>query len=125
MTTDSHNACDQELEAIAFLVSESRPEWQQGLVLAVLTGHRNQVDAADLAIAALRAARNPDFRTPKTIGWRGPHWYGLATTPPEIARKARCGICGKPEDKCETQRVGVGDDHEFEPVQSVRLERAR
>lgn len=119
MTTDNHNASDQELDAIAFLVSQARPEWQAGLVLSVLTAHRSQVDAADLAVAALRAARNPDYRTPKTIGWRGEHWRGLTTVIPDMKPRERCGVCGKTEDRCETQRVGLDDDHAFEPVQRV------
>lgn len=125
MTTDKHNASDRELEAIAFLVEQTRPGWAASLVLSVLQGHRDQVNAPDLAIAALRAAQTPDFRTPKTIGWRGPHWQGLASAPEEVRRLARCGVCGKTEDKCETQRLGLDDDHDFEPVQAVRFEKAR
>lgn len=124
MTTDSHNPSDQELEAIAYLVARSRPEWPAGVTLSVLRAHRLQVDAADLAIAALRAARTPDFRTPKTIGWRGPHWAGLATVVPDAAPRKRCRVCGKTEDRCETQRVGLDDDHDFEPVELRAVRRA-
>lgn len=120
----AHNASDQELDAIAFLVTQSRPDWS--LVRTVLEAHRTQVTASDLAVAALRAAANPDYRTPRTIGWRGPHWHGLDTAPVTVLALPRCGVCGKREDLCETQRIGQDDDHDFEPTRAkVRRERAR
>lgn len=113
---DHYTATDETLEAIAHLVSTARPDWPSVLVLSVLVGHASTVDGSDLAIAAIRAAKNPDFRTPKTIGWRGPHWDGLGTKPSGMMTSRRCGVCGKWEDLCETQRIGRDDDHEFEPV---------
>lgn len=129
MTTHRHhatNASERFLAALVEQLVEVRPDWQAVEIRAVLIGHRHQVYAGDLAIASMRAAQTPDFRTPKTIGWRGPHWQGLETQPVEIRRRELCGVCGKTEDRCETQRVGVDDDHRFEPTPGrVRLERGR
>lgn len=117
-TTTQHNASPVELDAIAELVFAIRPRWETGLVRAVLLAHVQQVDAGDLAVAAIRAAQNMDYRTPKTIGWRGPHWDGARTKPLDQQRLAYCRTCGKREDKCETQRIGLDDDHAFEPSSS-------
>lgn len=126
-TIDSHTASPMELDHIEFLVWCTRPGWDRGVIRAALLAHKDQVDAADLAVAALRCARNPEFRTPKAIGWRGPHWDGLHTKPHDTyLRLPTCSICGKREDLCQTTRVGVDDDHEFEPAHyRVSRERAR
>lgn len=105
------------LDAIACLVSKARPDWSPVLVRSVLDAHAHQVDPSDLAVAAIRAAKTPTFMSPKTIGWRGPHWAGLDTMPVGLLTSRRCGVCGKFEDLCETTRIGVDDDHEFEPVE--------
>lgn len=112
----SYNAGTDTINHIADLVFAARPQWDTWLVRAVLQGHALQVDATDLAIAALRCAKNPDMPGPKAIGWRGPHWDGLATTPPNIAATERCAICGKPEPQCYSRRPGLDDDHIFETV---------
>lgn len=119
MTTtqaDNYTPTTDSLHAIALLVNQARPDWPPALVLSVLEGHATNVDGSDLAIAAIRAARTPTYRTPKTIGWRGPHWDGLTTQPAGMLPTARCGVCGKFEDRCLTQRIGLDDDHEFEPT---------
>lgn len=115
--TDRYTATTPTIQAIATLVHEARPDWPEALVVAVLEGHAHQVDGSDLAIAAIRAAKTPTFHTPKTIGWRGPHWSGLATMPSGMLTSRRCGVCGKWEDVCQTTRIGVDDDHEFEPTE--------
>lgn len=113
-TIDRHAASVDDVGHIAALVANIRPDWDPGLVRVVLLSHRDQVDGADLAVAAIRAARNLNFRTPKSIGWRGPHWRDLDTQPIAVARDTRrCGICGKTEPRCYSERVGP-DDHEFE-----------
>lgn len=116
-TPSRYHPTHETLTHIAALVSQARPDWAEGLVLAVLESHAHQVDGSDLAIAAIRAALTPTFHTPKTIGWRGPHWDGLRSMPPGMMSSRRCGVCGKFEDLCLTTRIGVDDDHEFEPVE--------
>lgn len=115
--TTTHHASHDDILAISQLVSNIRPDWPAAAVASVLQAHSHQADAGDLAVAAIRAAQRSDYRTPKVIGWRGPHWEGSRTAPNRLQTGQRCGICGKPEDLCETQRIG-DDDHEFEPTGS-------
>ena len=103
------------IDHLTALVCQRRPAWDSGLVTIVLRAHASQVDGNDLAIAALRAAADERLPGPKAIGWRGPHWLGLDTCPPEAKRQPRCGICGKPENRCY-DRKGIDDDHAFEAV---------
>lgn len=123
--TNTYTAGPDDLHSIAQLVSHIRPEWQRAVVESVLLAHAHQVHAADLAVAAIRAAQNTDYKTPKTIGWRGPHWEGAKTKPHELTLY-RCRVCGKREDRCAMERPGLDDDHAFEPTaEPVRRERAR
>lgn len=123
----TYNAGPETVEHIAYLVHAERPEWDVYLVRGVLLGHAMQVDGTDLALAAIRAARNHDLPGPKAIGWRGKHWDGLGSKPPEISDPARCTTCGKTEPRCWDQRPG-DDDHDFVSVEEhariVERERA-
>lgn len=123
----TYNAGPETTGHIAALVYAARPDWDTWLVRAVLLSHAMHVDGSDLAIAALRAALNPDLPGPKAIGWRGPHWDGLGTRPPEIADPERCATCGKIEPQCWSRRPGADDDHVFETIEQrdARLERER
>jgi hypothetical protein len=109
-----YTATHDELHMMATLVWHERPEWEPDLILVVLTSHAGQVDATDLAIAALRCAKNRDYPTPKAIGWRGPHWQGLNTMPPDVRPTTRCAVCGRTEADCYAVRPGP-DDHRFTP----------
>lgn len=109
------NAGPVQVDHITALVCQVRPDWPAWQVKSVLQSHAGQVHLADLAVAALRAAQSPTLQTPRAIGWRGPHWDGATTLPPAIAPRARCGVCGKTEDRCAIDRPGP-DDHTFEPA---------
>lgn len=110
-----HTATDEDIEHLASLVYSIRPkmDWERWLIRQVLTAHRDRVDVADLAEAAVRCARDSQLSTPKAITFRGPHWRGLDTAPPEITGGPRCTTCGKIEARCLTERPGP-DDHPFE-----------
>lgn len=113
---DHFTATADTLDHITALVCQVRPDWDRAVTLSILRSHAHQVDGGDLAVAAIRAAQVSDFRTPKAIGWRGPHWSGLETEPPEHTEsRTRCRICGKTEPRCYSERPGPGDDHTFEP----------
>lgn len=114
-----HELSLESVNHLVALVEQVRPDWDPTLVRIVLLNHRTSVDAADLAIAAVRAARNLDLPTPKAIGWRGPHWDGAITLPPEIAPRERCSTCGLAEERCYSQRPGIDDDHRFVPLRQV------
>lgn len=112
----SYNATADTLDHLVRLVFKARPSWDSTIVKLVLLSHAGQVDGTDLAIAALRAAKDEKLPSPKAIGWRGPHWDGLGTCPPAIkSSPERCATCGKPEPSCYSQRFG-DDDHSFETV---------
>lgn len=111
----SYTATHDTLARIADLVHEERPEWDATVVRLVLVAHASTVTGTDLAIAALRAAANPDLPKPAAIGWRGPHWEGLATAPAGHQAGPRCDVCGKREPQCYGQRPGRDDDHAFSP----------
>lgn len=111
----TYNLGPEAIEHLAYLVNAERPDWDVYLVRAILTSHALQVNGTDLSIAALRAARNRDLPGPKAIGWRGPHWDGLATKPATMLAPERCNVCGKREPDCWSQRPGRDDDHVFEP----------
>lgn len=113
----TYTANPPTVDHIAALVVQARPDWDLPVVRVVLNSHAPQVDGTDLAIAALRAAQNDKLPGPKAIGWRGPHWDGLGTCPPQVKAPPRCDVCGKPEPKCYDRR-GVDDDHAFAPSRS-------
>ena len=115
MRAERFTASSFTLDCIAELVVMTRPAWDLTTVRAVLMSHAGQVDGADLAVAAIRCAADLNYLTPKAIGWRGPHWSDLATTPAEAQNPKRCRVCGKPEPRCYGERPGADDDHTFEP----------
>lgn len=110
---DHTHATRDHCQAIASLAHAARPDWPEPAILSVLQSHAAQVHLADLTVAAMRAAQRPEFRTPRAIGWRGPHWDGAKTLPVEVAAKDRCDTCGKVESRCLTERPGLDDDHVF------------
>lgn len=110
------HAAPETLAHLAELLHQVRPDWEPTLIKVVLINHADRVALDDLTIAAMRCAQNVDYPTPKAIMWRGRHWDGLATVPPEIAPAQRCDVCGKTEPRCYGERVGVDDDHAFVPV---------
>lgn len=107
------------LNQIAELVVQTRPDWEIHEVRSILRSHAHQVDGADLAVAAIRCATNRDYHRPAAIGWRGPHWDGLGTLPPQAQNSPPCDVCNKPESRCYGERVGKDDDHDYTPRQSL------
>lgn len=112
----TYHAGTDTITALATLVYAERPDWDEWIVRAVLSSHSLQVAGTDLAIAALRCARDRNMPGPKAIGWRGPHWEGLETKPPHLLTGPRCDVCGKLEAACYGERPGKDDDHQFTPA---------
>lgn len=105
----------ESLRAIAYLVHQANPAWDEGVTRVVLAAHAQQVNMLDLAIAALRAAATDGLPGPRAIGWRGP-WWSYAPRdrlPLQLAAPQICRVCGKPEPRCYAERPGP-DDHAFE-----------
>lgn len=100
---------------IAGLVEQERPEWDPALVRVILRDLAPRMSTTDLALVALRAAKNRDLNQPRGMLWRGPHWDGLDVEAPSVVpSRGRCSICGKTEERC-AYRPGRDDDHRFEP----------
>lgn len=115
-TTLAHPISPTEVELLAGLICGYRPSWDPALVKYILNDCR-EVDSADLAIAAIRYAADSRYDTPKGIKWKGPHWRDLNTTPLTVTiSNQRCTTCGKPEQKCITERPGRDDDHRYSPA---------
>jgi hypothetical protein len=102
-------------EPIAELVALFRPDWPAHIVRSILESHPRAA-ALPTAIAALRAAGDPDLPHPRAIMWKGKHWSGLEGDLPESVRpQERCTICGKLEADCYTAPGRHLDDHAFTP----------
>lgn len=98
------------------------PEWHKAGIEDALARARKIAPAPDLAIAAIRAAREPLNRTPAVIGMEGPHWQG-SNTPPRrpFDPNTTCGVCGFSQAEC---RRRWSDDHEFESISRTKARRA-
>ena len=63
------------LDALAYIVHDIRPDWDQAGILAVLQRHPDRTPLPDLAVAAIWAAcTRTDQKTPAVIGRTGSHW---------------------------------------------------
>lgn len=99
------------------------PEWHKAGIEDALGKARHLAPSPDLAIAAIKAAREPSNRTPAVIGMEGPHWQAAAIAPHRpYDQHATCAGCGLSEPEC---RRRWPDDHEFESVQAAKVRRAR
>lgn len=97
------------LPGLVAILVDVRPSWEPSLVAAVLSAHREQVDAPALVRAAIDAADDPDVYDPRAIGWS----LRRSTSTPI----PRCATCSLPADQC-ARRPGRDDDHPF--VEAVR-----
>jgi hypothetical protein len=97
------------------LVEKFRPDWPAHVTASILSSHPH-AEALPTAVAALRAAGNPDLPHPRSIMWKGKHWSGLEGALPEPVRPLeRCDVCGLTEDRCLTAPGRSSDDHAFTP----------
>lgn len=100
-------------EVLANLINKLRPDWGVSGVAKALYDARDQGDAFNLSVAAIRAAADPANRTPGVIGLNGAHWQGLMHLTPKVEAAALCGVCSRPQELCERVRF-ADDDHAFE-----------
>lgn len=70
-----------QADATATLVATLRPDWDVRGILAALAIAKDRGSAADVAVAAIRAASVPSNRTPAVIPLAGPHWPTTTTGP--------------------------------------------
>lgn len=86
-------------QKLAELVNALRPSWgMNGIFEAVrVTATKNMGNATEISIAAIRAARDPQNRTPVIISLPGPHWsveQDLTDTRAEL-KAAKDKLAGK------------------------------
>jgi len=62
-----------QAQAIAHLVHQLRPEWSERGIMAQL-GKLTTRRATDVALASIRAAADPEAKTPGVIPTPGSHW---------------------------------------------------
>jgi hypothetical protein len=87
---------DDQIRPLAQLVSllAGEKQWDVVGVRAALVTARRKASAADLAVAAIRCAVNPDARTPAVIGMDGPHWVAMPFAGGRETRPAKCATHG-------------------------------
>ena len=90
----------EQAQALTRCVHLLRPAWNEEGIMAALVKVRER-DAFDVALAAIRAAKDPSAQTPGVIP-NGPHWNELppaAPKPPRLSREERraitCADCGR------------------------------
>lgn len=92
--------------------------WDEAGVMAALR-KVSQLGLVEVIGAAIRAAENPDLKTPAAIGnpatevWRPAPPKPVAYVP--TPREDYCDWCGKTRDLCQLIATGpTGDGHEFD-----------
>ena len=86
----------RQARALAAFIASIRPEWEPQGIYVALGKARDHGDAAQVAIAAIRAAATPTNRTPAVIPLQGDHWTAQAParTASNSARAPRCTVYG-------------------------------
>lgn len=110
-TLDTAPLSEPLIPALVSIVLDLRPGWDPYVVRAVLADRRAHSDAAQLVRAAVEAASDATVHDPRAIAWA----LRRDTSTP----LPRCENCGQTADRC-ARRPGVGDDHEFVPVEARR-----
>lgn len=112
-------------QALAHLVRAIRTQtpgagaWDEAGILAALrkVSHLNLVEVVGVAV---RAAENPDLKTPAAIGNPGTEAWRPAPPKPvayvPTPRQEYCDLCGKARPLCEAAAQSpAGDGHQFVP----------
>lgn len=107
---------DKAERAIAFLVSQIRPDWNEPGVVSELR-KCSERPLAQVAAAALHCAElRTDQRTPAVIALDGAHWQALdrmagrdsSTNGPDLG--PWCNVCGRTETACKLANSKVAED---------------
>jgi hypothetical protein len=108
-----------QAKALAAFINTLRPDWDKPGILHYVGAARFRGDTAGVSIAAIRAALDPNNRTPAVIAMDGRHWnhadvHVLATRRYDHPCR-RCDCWHGPDEACSW------------PVEDVRgwAERAR
>jgi hypothetical protein len=106
-------------QALASFLAELRGDWDRPGIEYALGKARGIAPAADLAVAAIKAAALGSNRTPSIIAMEGPHWRGSESKPryEQPEKSQTCSTCYQRRDVCRSRWAG---DHDFEPLSQVR-----
>lgn len=113
----------QQGQKLAELLHELRSDWDiKGCInfIREARGARPGTCNFDLVVAAIRAAQNPEARTPAVIALEGPHWHNAVPARPG-AKPANGGlrnngICERcryphpPTEDCDVRRDEIDRD---------------
>lgn len=108
-----------EARNLARYIAEMRsrsggPHWDTPGIEDALAKARTIAPSPDLALAAIKAAREPGNRTPAIIGMEGAHWRTPNTKPRHLERAPhdRCAVCSESRARCIQL---WSEDHTFRP----------
>lgn len=113
---------DQDIRALTFLAARCRPphapRWDEAGIAAAIAKVRH-LHLADVALSVIRAADDPEAKTPGVIAnTSAPNWRERGTGRPVARepydRRTFCATCSQTEDRC---RSHPRPDHEFESVE--------
>jgi hypothetical protein len=112
----------QAVKLAAFIAS-IRHDWQRPGIEDALGKARHLASPAQLAIAAIEAARDDGNRTPAVIALDGRHWHTTAAPPPRFAEPApedRCSVCFHERHACDARRRTDPEPHAFLSIPAAR-----
>lgn len=111
-----------QAKALAKFLHELRPDWDVPGIEHFLGQARHLADAADVAVAAIRAATVAGNRTPAVIAMDGAHWRTPEVAAPPTrrppARDELCRECSKDQTTCDAlwTKLGHVHGHRFTPL---------
>lgn len=118
----------EQAEALANLIHVLRPEWDRAGIFSAL-GHCKDRNEFDVAMAAIRAAADPETRSPGRIPSGGDHWHervAPVTAPRPPKPDDCCRTCGRamhtPDVVCDqpTKRPPAPTEDPAAPVARLR-----
>jgi hypothetical protein len=123
---------DDQARALAQLVAllSGDKRWDVAGVRSALSKARHKAPAADLAIAAIRCATNPDAKYPVVIGMDGPHWSAGTTVTTTDHRYARCPEPGHTSfpawncAACRSEKLAADDTQTQTPTLAISRDQA-
>lgn len=107
---------------LAELLHELRPDWDvKGCVNFIREARAARPGTAnfDLTVACIRAAQNPENRTPAVLPLEGPHWHNAvparpgSKTAPATRNNAICERCRYPHpptEDCDVRKTDIDYD---------------
>lgn len=93
-----------ELERLAAAINQLRPDWPRTSLLTYLTEHSAR-GYADLAIAAVAVATDPNSRTPRRMDEAGPWWQLVNQTVTGVVGPGSEPACDQPGHEHELARA--------------------